>query len=325
MEMCNICVIGAGNLGIRHYQALLNIDFYAHIFVVDPSSSALIRAKNDFPVNNKYVGAVEFYESIRYLPDEIDLCIIATNSDVRAGVTYELLESKKINNILFEKVLFQQDEDYININKKIESGNVKAWVNCPRRVYPYYQEIKRQLNQSKHSVNYLVTGGIWGLACNSIHYIDHMEWITGESLVDVYTDNLDKQIYKSKREGFIEISGELQCRFDGGSLLTLKSIQSESNQYLIYIDNSEYAFELDEFENICKLKHHDDVCKVPIRPLYQSEITNAIARDIINQGYCELVSYGQSMRQHLNFTRAIRKYVQNMDASYVTDGKLTIT
>ena len=45
------------------------------------------------------------------------------------------------------------------------------------------------------------TGGSWGMACNSIHFVDLLNWFSNEILESLDTSNI-KDWHPSKRLGF---------------------------------------------------------------------------------------------------------------------------
>ena len=155
-----------GNLGYRHYQALLNIDFDAAIYLVDPNIIKIEPTIKNTEYSNPKVKKVHLIAGISDLPDTIDLVILSTNSDVRARVTKQLVESKRVLHILFEKVLFQKTSEYQEVKDLLSRQGIKAWVNCPLRLYPYYQEIRKEINS--RSIHCKVAG--WDIACNTIHF-----------------------------------------------------------------------------------------------------------------------------------------------------------
>lgn len=320
--MKNICVVGIGNLGLRHYQALLNVDFDVALFLVEPVATALSSAKNHFDITNDKIKVVRFLQNIRDLSDDMDLAVIATNSDVRAQVTKDLVSARNVSRILFEKVLFQATEEYLEIGELLTEHSIQAWVNCPRRLYPYYQDIKNRLNNKP--IFYGVNG--WEPACNSIHFVDHMEWLTGETLAAVNTAKLEKKILESKRKGFVELVGELELEFSGGSRLVMKSPVEGKIIRDIEISNNQYKFELDELNNICKQTNSDGLKKkYEIRPLYQSELTNLVAKEMIFRNTSALVSYENSSRQHLKLLDAFKKHIYAVNKTYIKNNRVPIT
>ena len=79
-DVKNIAIIGAGNLGSRHLQALALIDFPINIDVTDLSKESLKTAKKrweEMPAND-LIKQIQFVNSIDELSANLDVVIIAT-------------------------------------------------------------------------------------------------------------------------------------------------------------------------------------------------------------------------------------------------------
>ena len=132
--MYQIAIIGAGQLGSRHLQALARLTTECEITVIDPSLESLAVAKQRFeemPVN-KAVCVVGYGTSVDELPVELDYVVVATGADVRLKVLQSLLARSTVRYMLLEKVLFQRLGDYEVTNQQ---GQGKYW---------------RSLNESLH-------------------------------------------------------------------------------------------------------------------------------------------------------------------------------
>ena len=83
--MVNIAIIGAGQIGSRHLQALSQLNRITDIQIVDPNYKSLERARERFlqVQESKYVQKVEYLNNIKDLSNNLELVIVATNSDVR--------------------------------------------------------------------------------------------------------------------------------------------------------------------------------------------------------------------------------------------------
>ena len=84
IDVKNIAIIGLGEIGSRHLQALSNITLPCKIYGVDPSKIALSVAKSrleEFSVNQD--PDTHFLHSVEKLPKQLGLVIIATSSDIR--------------------------------------------------------------------------------------------------------------------------------------------------------------------------------------------------------------------------------------------------
>ena len=157
-----VAIIGAGQLGSRHLQGVLSskLSLVVHVMDITPSSLEMSKTRAS---EVKHSNELYFHTNIKGLPDNLDLVIVATNANVRATVTKSLLGSKKVKNLVLEKVLFQKIEDYDSILKLTESKGTKTWVNHPRRYQTLYKELKPKLTQIDQ-IDFNVYGQNWG-AC----------------------------------------------------------------------------------------------------------------------------------------------------------------
>ena len=221
--MLNILVVGAGQIGSRHLQGLVSVRLDLNIMVVDISNFSLDTAKLRWVEagGNQSHHKIEWCKKIPGDIKNIDLAIVTTSSLGRATLVEQLALSVNVNYWVFEKVLAQSRQE-LDLIEYATSTAKNAWVNTPRRLMTWYQKLKIEFN-NKGSLKIKKSGGLWGLACNSIHYIDLINWWTGESLFSVNTSKLDKIWYKSKRLGYFEVSGELLIKFSGGTELILQS------------------------------------------------------------------------------------------------------
>ena len=92
-------------------------------------------------------------------------------------------------------------KDFEDIIELLEDKKAKAWVNCPRRTYPFYHEMQECFNPGEQ-IFFNLFGGGWGLACNSIHVLDLFSYLTGENNIRLNVSGLDRTIQKSKKNGF---------------------------------------------------------------------------------------------------------------------------
>ena len=193
--MKNLVIIGAGQIGSRHLQGLAKINDDLNITVIDPSSESLETAKERyFQVNrlNNFCE-VNFRKDIPEFKT-IDLAIIATSSKIRKKVIKELLGKSEPNYFIIEKVAFQNLEDFEEIKNIFSAKNIKSWVNCPNRAFESYKRLKDRLDQ-KSPLEMKVSGGNWGLASNSIHYIDLFSFLTNTIHMQITQSEIDNKIY----------------------------------------------------------------------------------------------------------------------------------
>ncbi|PKN02170.1 MAG: hypothetical protein CVU77_01745 [Elusimicrobia bacterium HGW-Elusimicrobia-1] len=313
--MKHIVVIGAGQIGGRHLQGLSKLAMPAAISVLDPSGDSLRIAAERFKEagNAPQISGVSFHKNLSGLENEIDLAIIATNADVRAEITKELVTSKKVKNIVFEKVVFQKLSDFAEILDILERKGIKSWVNCPRRYYPFYRDFQKDPAADGPKV-ITVVGGNWGLACNSVHYMDLAAFLGGTAVCEVDASHLDKGFVESKRKGFKEVNGTLFVSFANGDKLILCSQAWKASPPVIGIVGENVRFIIDESagggyydrRGADSSQWHP----VPCKPLLQSELTAVIARDILSAGRCHLSDLSDSAALHAPLLNALSEHME---------------
>lgn len=314
--MKKIVVIGVGQLGSRHLQALSKISLPVQIEVVDPIAASLDTAQirfEEMPVNPN-VREVRYLSSVQELSEQIDMAIIATNADMRANAIRSLLGSCNVRNVVLEKVLFQKPSDYLEIHDLFLKKDVSAWVNHPRRQFTFYKYLKGKLTGSKQ-VSYQVQGGGWGLACNGLHLIDHLAFLTGESTLEISGNGLNPAIIQSKRKGFVEVSGALYGKV-GHHPFSLYCHDSASPE-LITICSDNINVVIDEARGWIRFasKESDWQWEEKKEKIikYQSELTNMVAEDVLATGRCDLPTYDEAMKLHLPFIGCLLAHIEQVE------------
>lgn len=311
--MFNIVIIGAGQLGSRHLQSLAKSDLDLNIEVVEPSLKAAEVAKSRFEEIEKGNQGIKinFFTGLEELSSNIDLAIVATNSDIRSKIIKNLLTLKLVKNLILEKVLFQKEEDYFEIEKLLSDKQVNAWVNHPRRMFPLYEKIKKSLEGSEF-INYQVSGGGWGLACNGLHFLDHLSFISSASGCNISTSFLLSKIINSKREGFFEVIGNLTGKignhfFDLSCMEkfspTIINISSEKINWIIDEANNRYSYA--ELATGWKWNHQEE--KVVF---FQSELTHVAVKSILLNKSSSLPTYKEAVGNHLPFISSLKDHIE---------------
>ena len=307
--MKNIILVGVGQLGSRHLQALSLLDTCHVINVVDPSEDSLRNAQQRYgEVECGAPHVVRYLSSLDEITEKnIDYVVISTNANIRFQVLKSLIKNFKIKNMLFEKVLFQEIDLYAQANSMLKDLEVNAWVNCPRRMYPFYQRLKNKYLKADLPIHLSYSGGEWvGLACNTIHYLDILNFLSGEMLSQVNVSGLNEDIVESKRNGFVEFTGELVCSFSNGSVLSFNSIKGSDKKAVTKISQEGLDLYLNEISGDYKIYNdgvlaEDGIMDVP----YQSRLTNKVVNLIEQTGDCGLINFQTSISLHKPFIKAL--------------------
>ena len=82
MTNFSLAIIGAGNIGLRHFQGALNSKNLSSIYVVDPNLQSIKNINKAIPSNPQSVK-INICSDVLELPKRIDLAIISTQSEIR--------------------------------------------------------------------------------------------------------------------------------------------------------------------------------------------------------------------------------------------------
>jgi len=310
----HIAIIGAGQLGSRHLQGLTKINRAIKITIVEPNSDARMVAKKRYdkmPVN-QLVGSVNYLGTLKDLKQNLDLAIISTNADIRRKVIESLLNNVNVKYLILEKVAFQSIQDFEFVIDLLEKKNVKAWVNCPRRMAPFFRDLQNNLKNQRKLVMH-VEGSNWGLASNAIHMLDLMAFFTGRTKFTIVTKELDLKIYESKRAGFIELGGKFKATTQDGDTLILIDNKNGHFPFKICIESASFNIDIFQQSGLAKIVKNGTNKTIEQKPFYlpfQSELTNLQVQQILDLDKSELTPIGESFILHNQMISSFNKHLK---------------
>ena len=326
--MKKVLIIGAGQLGSRHLQGVLKSEIDFEVYVVDPNFSSLEIAKSRAS-EISHSKHITFSESIENIPSKIDIVIVATNANVREQVVTKLLNTIEVQFLILEKVLFQDLEAYDKIERLIQTKNTKTWVNHPRRIFEHYQEIKKQIQENNlHITNFIATGNNWGLGCNGLHLLDLCAYLSNESkIATINTNQLDKRILASKRDGFIEFTGSMNVYFENKTRAEIISNDIESSSLTIFIATQKDKWIIREGNPIAvihlKDENSDAIEIMEYKPQFQSELSANLVQDLLTLETCKLPTYKEACELHKPFINALLNFYNTTEKKASTHLKIT--
>jgi hypothetical protein len=309
MSVCNsIIIFGSGQLGSRYLQGLLKSPRSLRIYLIDrnPNSLAVARDRaseiDGESIRNKIIT---YHLSICDCPNIVDVTIVSTTSHDRVKLVAALKDHVWSKYWLLEKVLVQSPHDLKNLLSLMVSDQ-NVWVNTPRRIIPWHIKIREHLIK-KSPLNLKVSGVAWGLACNSIHFLDMFAWLSGESLLQISTDELENEWFEAKRPGNWEVIGTIKAIFSAGSTATLSVQVGELTDlsYQFDLEDGEFTWHIDEEKGLAL---RSDGLSIPGRLPFQSEVTPHLVNQILSTGKCELPTLSVSAEIHHVFLDAMLKH-----------------
>ncbi|MDO8463817.1 MAG: hypothetical protein Q7S46_00975 [Gallionella sp.] len=312
--IASILIAGAGRIGSRHLQGLAKCRFPLRIYAQHICEKSLVRAKQrwDEALGSKTLHDVSFHTSFESLPRQLDIAIVATTANTRPQTVSEIANHTAVRFWVLEKILAQSESGLDEIMSHI-GGSSSAWVNTSRRMIPWHKQIKLQLG-IKHPMTLKVEGGLWGMACNAIHFFDLLAWWTGETLQDINTDHLNTHWFKDKRQGNWEVSGTLESRFSGGSHVLLTS-RADRGLISLEVSDDHFLWLIKETQGLAK---RSDGIEIPGCMAPQSEMSSSLVESILESGCCELPTLEESIALH-------RVFIRNMLEHWRRDGNYTAT
>lgn len=309
MSYKKILLIGAGQIGSRHLQALKAVKTPLEIFVIDNSTDSLKVAKERYESMGTFGGKhILHYQNQMPKNSVFDIAIIATTSGPRAVLTKELLKKNKVKYLILEKILFQNKDNYVEVEKLLTQHKVKTWVNCPMRMTPFYAGLKKEFNKQK--ITYVLHGNQSGLASDLIHHVDFVSFLTSSTDFDVDTRLLDKKLKDSKRKGYLETTGSLSVFFKNWSQLLVRCDNNGQSPKIIEVFDEEKRYTIFESEGKALISKAPDwkLEELKFNLPYQSQLTTVLVENLLLKKGCDLPTYKESAKLHLQTFEPIRKY-----------------
>lgn len=306
-----ILLVGAGQLGSRYLQGIKKLKLDVDVYVVDINQESLDISKDRWSsIETKYNQNCFFYRRYPTKIKTFDLAIISTTANVRLDVIKKVLSYFRVKNWILEKLLAQNSSDILEISHLLK--NDKAWVNTCDRTFEWFKKIKSKKIKSKNSY-FKVKGNRWAMISNGIHLIDFYEWWTGEKLVSVDSDNLNKKWFNSKRKGFMETTGSIHCDFSRGSYLIFEC----KNDRFKPISQKYFLDEWTINKTKGRAKNQSGIVISGGIELMSNKVTEFVT-EIITKGSCELSSLKDSSRIH-------HMYIDSILQKWNTSNKKKIT
>ena len=163
----------------------------------------------------------------------------------------------------------------------------------------FYNDLQKKL---KGNIHFTATGNAWGLGCNGIHLLDLFAFLTRTTNITLSNNLIDKDIIKSKREGYIEFTGTIKGETDKHSF-QMTSFAENTSPVQIIINTPTVKYHIEEGENPKvwtskyenKWSWEEETFVIP----FQSQLTNLVVDEILSSGNCLLTTYTESSHLHL--------------------------
>lgn len=312
MKSYNLAIIGLGQIGQRHLQSILKINFKISLYLYELDIEILNFIKRNYKIKKSinifYNSKIESMEKI------IDILIISTTANVRLKVLNNFLKKNTIKNIIFEKPVTSNLLEYKKIVRLLNKNKINSFINFPRRMFTVYNQI-RNLIDNKKKLKIQFHGKKWNMASNLIHFLDLLSFLTGNKNIYLSHQNLHKRIYKSKRKNFIEFKGGLEFYDNNKNTLFITDNTKYIKSEYILIEQENIKFYI--YETKHKLiteknlnKNNKKISKIKI-PL-QSQLSKNLIKKIIFKEHTNLPSVQESYNNHKIIIKTFNEHINSL-------------
>jgi len=262
-----IIIIGMGNMGKRHLQAICHLAVPLEFYCYDLNPVALESVKNfcqqNFISNENITLTTDHNQIIANISSQA-VVIIASTARGRAALLEQIIKQRP-KAILAEKPLCQTTAEYEQLTILAKQEAVPIYLNFTRHMYPFYRQIKQSFNGSEGVLFKAAFPN--GLACIGIHIFELMTWLTKTKSATVVKSQLEAA-FNSKRAGYQDFYGSLKVEIDGGQVCTFVSRQKDQTA-IIEISSNRNQYLIDESK---------------IEAPYTSQISDKVVSDLIEKG-----------------------------------------
>ena len=297
-----ILIVGLGGMGVNYFKAF---EKFYNVYGLD-------KKKRVSEINSNQILSGKIFYDFNKIPKNIDLIIISTTSNVRFKIFQNILKKIKFNHIIFEKILFNNLNQYSKALKLIKKNNFNSYVNCTNRMYNYVDFVKKIVNLNNLK-KIEMTGSNWGMCCNYIHYIDLFLFILKKKTFNFYRPFLNNKFSKSRRKNFFELYGKLLFKVNDIDIsIKCKKSKSLITSYKLnfYLKNNKKII-IDEINNKLVLKDKNNLRIIKLKIPYTSEVLLKFYRDIAKKNkkknFKKLISFEDSINLHLPILKSFNE------------------
>lgn len=224
--MTRIGVIGLGNMGLRHLEAIEKAGF------VLAAVCDLNQERVDEAISQPDRGGVSGYNVPGDLIEQggCDAIAIATTADHHESLCLQAIEAG-VKRILCEKPLATSLAGCKRMIRSAEDSGSLLAVNHNRRFSDRFLKVKEFLDRPEFGglTSMTVTGGNFGLAMNGLHYIEAFHQLAGEKIEQVFCRFTPTQVPNPRGDQFTDPGGFLHGTTRSGVRLTIEASSDQGH------------------------------------------------------------------------------------------------
>lgn len=261
-----VIIIGAGRMGIRHAQGVIQVPEVSQVMISDISKDALNNAKNILGDKARYCLIDELDSKQLF-----DTCIIAATAGNRIGLL-QIAEKLQCSNILVEKPLGQGMQQVLELNDYVQQHKLNCAVNLNMRMYDSFIQLRNDLQtvpQLQGNKTITVNTGTLGIGANGIHYLDLLYFLLSADEAQLVAAEIDDALIPSGRGpqfgdfgGWAAIKFYSKGRYKGKALLSMASDSTVFGSWDIVAPHGRVYFNEVEGRRIDTLRKADSTMPV---------------------------------------------------------------
>lgn len=311
--MKKICIVGCGNVGSRHLQAIAKIPYSIDVKIVEPNLQAQDLGKkrlSEINFNNK-THLFSWHNTIDSLKEKSDLTIISTTSVGRVELVEKLLKMGH-DRFLIEKMVCQSKKEYEKLLSEFKKYNAKGWVNTNPRCFRSYQLLKDYFIDSK-IIHFSVTASnVSSLGTNTIHYMDLFSYFVNDYNIKMNGELLLEEMFPNKRgEHLVEFAGTVTGSTKNGSTVSLTFLPAVKLSTIVNIVGIDKHVMVDETNQRCYDLVNDNN-NLEFKFEHASTITTKISMDILEKDSCDLTTIEDSKILHLKIFEMFNSHIKKI-------------
>ena len=314
-----VALIGAGQIGSRYLQGLASVRSPLRIFVVEPDSASQRRAAERWeqvvPPDTRHT--VTWLPGVNGVPGDVWLAIVATTADTRRIAVERLKLRTRVSYWILEKVLAQSTGELDRLGELVQDAQ-GAWVNFPHSTMSWYREIKAAI-YADGTFSAFGGGGAWDLACNSVHYLYLMSWLTRQRLTGIDGSGLKGPWFATKRPGYFDTHGVLSASYSNGGTLELTS-KPGARVFTLQLQTADNQWTIDDASGLARDANGNE-----IRGTFelQSGMTTAMVDALLGGRSVLLPTFADAAAIHRPFLEVLLAHWRA--SGHDGDGKVSIT
>jgi predicted dehydrogenase len=255
--MKSILVVGCGNIGYRHLQAVATLKGLDTIGVVEKNSERLheVTLGSLKPTSD---ARLKGYGDLQQALKDVEAwsgIVSAVTADRQEEVVSTILKEAHPRVLVVEKPIVQSKADLAKFAASVEHAkDLQVFVNCARSLWKGYQEIQGRLLDRRVVIE--IRGLDFGFGCNGIHFLELFRFLTQANSLKLSEASVQRFNRPHKRGVAIEdFFGVITAQNEKGDKLILRcgegtganldvtiDIRTSEGESLILIDEADNSW-----------------------------------------------------------------------------------